>query len=77
MTSRGYRQPSILESYFYDEDYLQNLDLKAEKITSYELNLNFSPFKKSLFSINFFKNYLKDMITEVEIETKEGNMLQY
>ncbi len=77
IASRGYRQPSILESYFYDQDYLQNLDLKAEKITSYELNFNLVPFKKSFLIINFFKNYMKDLISEVEVETEEGNMLQY
>lgn len=77
ISAQGFRNPSPLESDFYDVDYIQNKDLKSERILSNELNFSYKISKNNLFEISFYNNKAKDVIESVEVEENGEVFYQY
>jgi iron complex outermembrane receptor protein len=61
----AYRAPTNFELYAAPTGVrIPNLDLKPEKIQTYEANIIYSPFKILSVQINLFQNQLKDVIIQ-------------
>ena len=56
---------------------MQNLDLKPERISSYEANITAMLAGDTTLGLTLFKSELKDMIQTAEVETPTGMLYQY
>lgn len=74
---QGFRSPSFYELYRSSQDTAgkittSNIDLKPEKSTSYDLNLDYRLNSTSLLSLSYFRTQLKDAITTMEYKVVNG-----